>query len=383
MKPMWKNASCVALVLCLVAAGASRAQEKRFKAGRHGKATLEFVQNIPVLKVYGTPEEMGEQAGTLLGKSGTAVVREYLGKFLIGPLRNLVLDQARKMEGRFPYAYHREMKAFAEASGLGYEDVLLLNTFGDIKKVIRCTTIAVSTEKSADRTPMFGRNFDFPPLGIAQHYGLVVVYHPRGKKAFASVTYPGLVGTHSFLNEDGLAGAVMEVHAGRPRFSAKAMPALMLYRHIAESVDTVEAGLKIVEEGPRCSANNLMLMEASGKAALAEFTVKAFAVRRPVDGLLFGTNHHRSRELGRNPRCWRMNILLRRVKAEDFTWNLAGIKSLLEETAQGPINLSSMVFLPGKRALHLAMGKVPAAQGPYVLLDRKCLFSRPPARKKI
>ena len=52
-------------------------------------------------------------------------------------------------------------------------------------------------------------------------------------------------------------------------------------------------------------------------------------------------------------------------------------------TAQGPINLSSMVFQPGKRALHIAMGKVPAAQGPFVLLDRKCLFSSPPVRKKI
>ncbi len=67
----------------------------------------------------------------------------------------------------------------------------------------------------------------------------------------------------------------------------------MLYRTVAESCDRVAAGLKVLEAGPRPSANNLMLVGPEGPAALAEFTVNKFAVRRPVKGLLFGTNRAR------------------------------------------------------------------------------------------
>jgi len=360
--------------LFLVLSGPAGADEKRFKEGRHGRGSLEYVQDVPILKVYGTPEEMGEQAGKLLGNSGVEIVTLYLKKFLFGPLHGLVLRKARKMEPMIPEEYRREMKAFSAASGLPYSEVLLLNTFGDIKKIIRCTTITVSPEKSTEKRPIFGRNFDFPTMGIAHHYGLVVVYHPKGKKSFASVTHPGLVGTHSFLNESGLAGAVMEVHAGNPSFSMEAIPSLMRYRRIAESATTVEEALKLMEKGPRCTASNLMLMEAGGKAALAEYTVREFAVRRPKDGLLFGTNHHRSDTLRGKPRCWRMDILMHRAAQDDFTWNLGGVMNSLEKTAQGKINLFSIVFLPGECSLHVAMGKLPAAQGPFVPLTRDQLY---------
>jgi predicted choloylglycine hydrolase len=235
--------------------------------------------------------------------------------------------------------------------------------------------VAVSRERSAGNTPLLARNFDFPALGVAQHYGLVVVYHPNGKRAFASITHPGVIGTHSFLNEDGLTGAVMEVHGGANRFSAEAMPALMLYRSIAESTDRVDEGLALLKGSPRPSSNNLMLVEASGLAAVAEFTVKDFAVRRPENGLLFSTNHHRSKEFGfRKSVCPRMHYLLEQAANPDAVWSVETLKTHLKKTALGRLNLYSIVFLPEKRCFHLAAGHIPAANEPFVVLDQKTLF---------
>lgn len=373
-----RRAILLSTTLVLLTAAARADEERRFQPGRHGPAVLRYVEHIPVLEVYGTPAEMGEQAGRLLDPAATAVVRAYLGKALPGPLRAVVLAQARKMEPHIPPAYLAEMRAFAAATRLSYDEVLILNTFGDIKKLVFCTTIAVDSTRSAAGTPLFGRNFDFPALGVAHHYGLVVIYHGKGKHAVVSITHPGVVGTHSFLNEAGLAGAVMEVRSGKPRFSPDAMPALMLYRRIAETCDTVDAGLAVLKAGPRCTSNNLMLMEASGKARLAEFTVKKFAVREPEDGLLFGTNHHRAPGLGSTSHpCPRMRYLLAEAAAEDSRWTVDAIQSHLKRTDQGRLlNIFSMIFLPERRALRLATGKLPAAQGPFVAFDREMLFRK-------
>jgi len=373
------------LGLVLALAVAAGADEKRYTEGRHGPATLHYVEHIPVLKLYGSPAEMGEQAGRLIGNPAARCVREYLGKGLVGPLRGLVLKQARRMEPHMPADYRAEMKAFAEASPLSLEEMLILNTFADVKKVISCTTIAVSGARSKEGTPLLGRNFDFPSLGIAEHYGIVVVYHPTGKKAFASISHPGLIGTHSFLNAAGLAGAVMEVLGGDPRFSPEAMPALMLYRTIAESTGAVERALEIVKAGPRCSSNNLILVEAGGRAALAEFTVSRFAVRRPTDGLLFGTNHHRAPGMRKLPYlCPRMKYLLDQAGPDgDPDWNVDSVKAHLRKTALGRLNLYSMVILPEKRAFHLAAGKIPAAKERFVFFDRKPLFGPPLRRRRL
>jgi hypothetical protein len=375
ISPVWL------LALASAVAAQTSGEPRRYVEGRHGPATLTYVEHIPLMKLAGTPAEMGEQAGRLLGESGARAVRDYLGRVLVGPLRGMVLAKARLMEAHMPADYLEEMKAFAAASPLDYEELLLVNTFADVKKLVRCTTIAVSRERSAAGTPLLGRNFDFPAFGIAHHYGLVVVYHPRGKKAFASITHPGLIGTHSFLNADGLAGAVMEVPGGDPAFSPEAMPALMLYRRIAESAASVERGLEILERGPRCTSNNLMLVAASGEAALAEFTVNAFAVRRPTDGLLFGTNHHRAAALTDSPHfCPRMKYLLEAAAKDDAEWSVESLKTHLRRTAQGQLSIFSMVFLPERRAVYVATGTLPAADGPFVLLDRDRLFG--PARKR-
>ena len=52
---------------------------------------------------------------------------------------------------------------------------------------------------------VFGRNADYPPRGVLDRYGLVTIFRPEGKHAFASIGLPGLGGVISGMNEAGLA----------------------------------------------------------------------------------------------------------------------------------------------------------------------------------
>ena len=64
-----------ALVLLLSWTGATRAQRSvHFPAAKNGKAELKYVNDIPVLLVEGTPEEIGTRIGTLALKPGKRVL---------------------------------------------------------------------------------------------------------------------------------------------------------------------------------------------------------------------------------------------------------------------------------------------------------------------
>src|SRR5436853_197108 len=78
-----------------------------------------------------------------------------------------------------------------------------------------------------DHVARFGRNLDFMSFGIADKSSVLLVYKPNGRYAFAAVTWPGMIGCLSGMNEHGLALANMEVTRG-VRLPG-AMPYVMLY----------------------------------------------------------------------------------------------------------------------------------------------------------
>ena len=219
--------ACVIVCVSVSAFGAD------FKEATFGPASLKIIEGVPVVHVYGTPEQMGQQQGKLLGAAARVVHKAYFGKMFfpggkdIG-LRAAVLKMSRVMEKSIPAEYIKEMKAFAKAAGMKYEDILLANTVFDIKRVIFCTTFVATGKRSADGKPVFGRNLDFPTMGVAHRFSCVVVYHPTKGRAVASVSFPGLIGVLSGLNDVGVAAAVMEVHLQGAQIQAP--PYAMVFR---------------------------------------------------------------------------------------------------------------------------------------------------------
>jgi predicted choloylglycine hydrolase len=72
---------------------------------------------------------------------------------------------------------------------------------------------------------------------------LVTVYRQRGKHAFASIGFPGLIGCASGINERGLAVAWLDASStrdGSPAFNPTGTPLVCCFRRILEECATVE-----------------------------------------------------------------------------------------------------------------------------------------------
>jgi len=370
-----------ALFLAVLAVPAV-ARAAQFKEATHGPASLTLVEGVPLVHVYGTPEQMGEQQGALLGPQLSLLVDQYLNKYLrsfgkdLG-LRGSVLKLSHRMEKSIPRRYIEEMKALAKSAGVAYEDVLLANTVFDIRRAVFCSTFVALGERSADGRPIFGRNLDFPSLGVAHKYSCVIVYHPKQGRAVASVTFPGLIGVLSGLNDAGVAAAVMEARV--PGLQTIATPYALVFRTALTNAASTGEVVRTVTARARSTNNNLMICDAKGNAACAELSIRKVVARRPVNGVIYSTNHFTSKELGRPWMCWRLPRL-RKALGGSVRVDEAMAKKILADVAVARATMQSIVFRPAACSFLLAVGQPPAPSRKFVLFKKPVLF--PAARKQ-
>jgi len=179
------------------------------------------------------------------------------------------------------------------------------------------------------------------------------------------------------MNEHGLTLANMEV-ARTPRVP-DAMPYSFLYRTILEECRTVNEAIHLLEKERRQSANNLMLMDASGDRALVEITPAAIHVRRREDTApLVATNHHRG-DRDEPHVCTRYDCLTADATRDWGRFDRQALQKLLALTGQGDLTLQSMIFEPLDRRLLLAVGKR-AANRDFHLVDLRPLLAAPATR---
>ncbi|MFL5245904.1 MAG: C45 family autoproteolytic acyltransferase/hydrolase [Gemmataceae bacterium] len=368
----------ISLILLGLAPSFVRAAEPfRYPEGTHGKGSLKYVNGIPVLTVEGTPEEIGEQMGTLAGKPAAKLLtypKEVLKIFGVSLTWPLLVKEANAMVPNFPKDYLKEMDAITKATG-GDRDLLVVgNTMFDIKKLFACSTLIVEPERSATKGPLFGRNLDFPTCGFLHEYTAVEIYRPKGKHAFASVGFPGMLGVLSGINDAGLSLAVLEVYSTADdsvRFDPQGTPYAMCFRRLLEECTTVEEAEKALRAMKRTTLLNLAVCDTK-HGAVFELTPKHVQVRAAEKAICAGTNHFRTKELSTGKVCWRYNILEK--CQEEKTIGLDDIAKKLDEVNQGRLTLQTMIFEPATLKLHLAFGKLPSSKLPMKELDLKPLL---------
>src|SRR5882724_10456906 len=204
-----------ALLAFLVPPAAAADKPFRYPEGKHGKGELKYVKGVPVLTVEGTPEEIGEQIGVLTIKpvgGFEKLFKEFLKFQQAEKVWPFLVKACTTLYKRMPADHVKEIDALARASGVDHDIFVVANTIMDLMKLGGCSTLIVEPSRSATGELLFGRNFDFPPLGgdLAK-YTLVMVYRPKGKRAFAAVGFPGLIGHPTSINDAGVALATNEI----------------------------------------------------------------------------------------------------------------------------------------------------------------------------
>jgi isopenicillin-N N-acyltransferase like protein len=275
------------------------------------------------------------------------------------------------------------------AADLDHDRAVLGNTFYDVKKVVFCSALLVTTERSAEGGPLLGRNLDYPSLGYVNEFSLVTVYRPcNAKHAFATVGFPGMVGCLSGINDAGLAVAVMEayqVRCGKKRLNLAGMPFALCFRRLLEECSSINEACVLLNGMKRTGLNSLVVADRND-VAVFEITPDRIVVRRPQDGVCVCTNHFCTPDLRPHVTLNLFKTLdhfaaLNQVTREQSNFGVTDLHAALHSVCDQDITLQTMIFEPRKLRLHLAIGTIPASAGVMKVIDLGPLLQTPPGRR--
>ena len=367
-----RAASLVVLVLvAALATAAHSAPPTPFTPGKHGPASLEFVSGVPLLTVSGSPAEMGEQAGVLVGSALRPLLarqQEIFAGFGLRQPPSVLLGVGKAMQTRFPADQREELKALCTAAKVDYAWLAFGNVMYDWAQQ-GCSALLVEPSRSATGGVLFGRNLDLPTFGFLHRYSLVTVNRPTGKHAFVGVAMPGLIGCVSGMNDAGLCVAELDARSnkdGSTTFDFAGAPLAMCFRRVLEECSTIDEAAALLRKQRRTTACNLAICDLR-QVGVLELTPKSVVLRQGTNGWCACTNHFRSPELSLTKSCWRYDKL-----ASDFAAPRLGLKDIaaaMHTVNQGERTLQTMIFEPARQRLHLSLGAGPTSARPLMPLD--------------
>ncbi len=375
-----KNCWGLLWLILLAIPRAQAAQPRYFEEGHSGHGELRYINELPVLEVTGTPEEIGREKSALTGDEVKAIA-QYPQQFIerVGGAERWakLLHMAKALLPQFPHDHLVEIRSFRDHSEVDRDLGIIGNTLPDIYRGgFGCSSLIVEGRRSATGGPLFGRNLDFYSLGILDKYSLVTVYRPKGKHAFVSIGFPGLFGCLSGMNDAGLALAVHEVFMARdhsPMFNPKGVPYTLAFRRVLEECADIGQAERLLRSIERTTMLNLAVCDRQ-HSAVFEMTPKSLVVRHGSGGICVCTNHFRSPELAVDflMGCRRYQILSQARLMDKL--DVPDVAEKLNEVNLGLLTVQTMIFEPAVLKLHLAIGGRPSSSQPMRPLELGPLF---------
>ena len=313
---------------------------------RHGKGRLERIDGTQVLFLEGTPEEMGEQHGTLMRREFHNLVDRIVygvgigssfdkGRWFFGEIE----EAQSRLEPFIDERYLREMDAMAAAAGLHPQEARLANFFPEL---FHCTGFAIHGKATKGNRIYHGRVLDYlRGLGLEQN-AVVMVVKPDEGNAWVNVGYAGFVGTVTAMNEKQIAIGEM---GGRGEGNWDGKPMAQLMREVMERADTIDEAVEIMRKGPRTCEYYYVISDGKTKRSVGiKATPELFEtvwsgeshpqLERPVeDTVLLSAGD-------------RYEALVDRVEANYGKFDMESARALMDPPVCMNSNIQSVLFAP-------------------------------------
>jgi hypothetical protein len=327
--------------------------------------------------VDGTPEEMGTAYGKLLGPTIQRVVKAVIteGACKEPDARASIIRASRVMERFQPPDFIAELKAIAAAASVPYDDLLVLQYFGDVRRCITgpgsasmCCSFAILPPLTRERVCLVGRSFEYFDQGVGEFASLLAYHRPKGRIPFVTVTWAGVINGWTLLNERGVVCSNNTAFGAKSQ-SLEGISTCTMLRYVAERAGSVEQGIELVKKGPRACAT--IMLVASGNppdGAILEFDHEKLVVRRPEGGFVGGANSYfklyQEGDGDADPYWGRIkaarDLAFGGKGKLDFSWNLGGAEGVPIVS----ISLHAATIDATNLRLKVAMGKTPACTLP-------------------
>lgn len=245
-----------------------------------------------VREVYleGSPEALGSAHARLLYDRMIHNEGELWGTFEhfvpVSAARTLMMDtslvQYRHVDRGMPEARKRELAAEAldlspdpyESKMPTYQRVVFLHAVYDIalsfehSPLIGCSAFGLGASATADGHVLVGRAFDFEAGDVFDTDKAVFFVREDGAIPYASVSWPGMTGVLTGLNEQGV---MILVNGGRAREPVNdGMPVVFSLREVMQRAHDTKEAVAILKEQRVMVSHIVFVADASGRFAVVE-----------------------------------------------------------------------------------------------------------------
>lgn len=221
-------------------------------------------------------------------------------------LHKLIIIFNRNMAEHIPLEYREEIYAMTLSSsdkynsyGSKYVRHLNYHAAHDIGHAMQqymlvgCSSFATWGSESENGQLLIGRNFDFYVGDKFADNKVILFVEPTQGYKFASITWPGMIGVLSGMNEKGLTVTINAAKGDIPTSSA--MPISLLARNILQNASTISEAYEIAKNCETFVSESLLIGSAAdGYAAIIEKTPKKIALYRSDNNRVVCTNHYQS-----------------------------------------------------------------------------------------
>ncbi len=347
----------------------------------HG--SLETVQGQRVLRVWGTPRQMGHAQGMLLHEEIVDVLDGYAldiitptqleaASALYGSIATIAPSVREEAQG--------VVDGMIEAGGARVErldrdiratDLLVMGAMTDLV-AIGCSSLSAwgaSTQDALGGEPIVVRNLDWDDAPALLRNQLIVVYQPSDpqRQPVVSVSFAGYLGCLSCLNEAGVTTLFNMGHGDGAASLAQAAggfsPANLLLRDLLERrdvdgdgvsrADDIEFGLR---EATHAGSFILHVLEPNAEqpARVLEVEADGVHVRKPglagADTVVAATNHLRGKDGPQS--CRRYDTIEATSRKRANRWDAQSLWDLAREVRLSDV-VHTLMVQPRTRTLRV------------------------------
>ncbi len=265
--------------------------------------------------------------------------------------------------------------------------------------LVGCTSFATWGSKSEDSTLIIGRNFDFYVGDDFARDKIIAFYNPSAGHKFMMITFGGMTGVLSGMNDQGLTVTLNAAKSEIP--SASATPVSLVAREILQYASTIDEAYAIAEKRKMFVAESFLIGSANdGRAAIIQKTPDAIDLFESKEDYIVSTNHFQGDKLGKTDlnlehmrtsaspyRFQRVEELLTRdqknsvQKTVNILRNQSGLKDKNiglgnEKSINQLIAHHGIIFQPEKKLVWISTA--PWQLGKFVCYDLNKVFNQKP-----
>jgi len=163
--------------------------------------------------------------------------------------------------------------------------------------LVGCTSFAVWNGRAEDSTLTIGRNFDFYVGDEFARDKIIAFYKPKNGIPFMMVTFGGMTGVLSGMNNEGLTVTINAAKSEIP--SASATPVSLVAREILQYASTIDEAYQIASKRKMFVAESFLIGSAKeNKAVVIEKNPSGIGMYEAHQSQIICTNHFQSETLG-------------------------------------------------------------------------------------